>query len=87
MSIADLRREYAAARLEETEVDPDPLRQFALWFDDARRAEVLEPNAMTLATATPAGEPSARIVLLKGVDDRGFTSSRTTAAGRAASWN
>ena len=73
MSIADLRREYAAARLEETEVDPDPLRQFALWFDDARRAEVLEPNAMTLATATPAGEPSARIVLLKGVDDRGFT--------------
>ena len=73
MSIADLRREYAAARLEETEVDPDPLRQFALWFDDARRAEVLEPNAMTLATATPTGEPSARIVLLKGVDDRGFT--------------
>jgi pyridoxamine 5'-phosphate oxidase len=73
MSIADLRREYAAARLDEVDVDPDPLQQFHRWFDDARRAELLEPNAMTLATATSDGHPAARIVLLKGVDERGFT--------------
>ncbi|MGH7515885.1 MAG: pyridoxamine 5'-phosphate oxidase [Gemmatimonadales bacterium] len=72
MSISDLRREYAAARLDESEVDPDPIRQFARWYDDAHRAELLEPDAMTLATATPDGEPSARIVLLKGADERGF---------------
>lgn len=73
MSIADLRREYAAARLDEADVDPDPLTQFARWFDHAHQAELLEPNAMTLATATPDGEPSARIVLLKAVDERGFS--------------
>ena len=73
MSIADLRREYASARLDETEVDPDPIRQFSRWFDDARRAELLEPNAMTLATAAADGAPSARIVLLKAADERGFT--------------
>jgi pyridoxamine 5'-phosphate oxidase len=72
MSISDLRREYAAARLDAADVDPDPIRQFARWFDDAHRAELLEPDAMTLATATPDGEPSARIVLLKGADERGF---------------
>jgi pyridoxamine 5'-phosphate oxidase len=72
MSLADLRREYAHARLDEREVDPDPLVQFRKWFDDARRAELLEPNAMTLATATPDGKPSGRIVLLKGADERGF---------------
>src|SRR5688500_9740327 len=73
MSLADIRREYAAARLDETDVAPDAMRQFARWFEDAVRAEVDEPNAMTLATATPSGEPSARIVLLKGADERGFT--------------
>ncbi|HEU5169998.1 MAG TPA: pyridoxamine 5'-phosphate oxidase [Gemmatimonadales bacterium] len=73
MSIADLRREYALERLDERDVNPDPLRQFARWFDEAQRAEILEPNAMTLATATPEGAPSARVVLLKGVDERGFT--------------
>lgn len=72
MSIADLRREYAHARLDESEVDPDPLAQFRRWFDDARRAKLLEPNAMTLATATPDGSPSARVVLLKGADELGF---------------
>jgi pyridoxamine 5'-phosphate oxidase len=72
MSIADLRREYAHARLDESEVDPDPLAQFRKWFDDARRAKLLEPNAMTLATAAPDGAPSARIVLLKGADELGF---------------
>jgi pyridoxamine 5'-phosphate oxidase len=73
MSIAHLRREYARARLDERDVDPDPLVQFHKWFDDARRAELPEPNAMTLATATRAGVPSARMVLLKAADERGFT--------------
>ena len=73
MSIAHLRREYARARLDERDVDPDPLVQFRKWFDDARRAELPEPNAMTLATATPGGVPSARMVLLKAADERGFT--------------
>lgn len=73
MSIARLRREYARARLDERDVAPDPFVQFQQWFDDARRAELPEPNAMTLATATPDGVPSARVVLLKATDPRGFT--------------
>jgi len=72
MSLADLRREYAHTRLDEREVDPDPMVQFRRWFDDARRAGLLEPNAMTLATATPDGQPSARVVPLKGADERRF---------------
>jgi pyridoxamine 5'-phosphate oxidase len=73
MSIADLRRDYAQARLDERAVDADPIAQFGLWFAEARKAELAEPNAMTLATATPGGVPSARIVLLKAFDARGFT--------------
>jgi pyridoxamine 5'-phosphate oxidase len=73
VSIAHLRREYAGTRLDEQSVDPDPLAQFRRWFDEALRAELPEPNAMTLATATPEGIPSARIVLLKAADERGFT--------------
>ena len=72
MSIADLRREYARARLDESTVDPDPVAEFARWFDEALKAEALEPNAMTLATASENGAPSARIVLLKGFDQHGF---------------
>jgi pyridoxamine 5'-phosphate oxidase len=72
MSPADLRREYAMAALDVADVKPDPLDQFSLWFNDAQAAGVREPNAMTLATATPSGRPSARIVLLKTVDHRGF---------------
>jgi pyridoxamine 5'-phosphate oxidase len=72
MSIADLRREYARARLDEASVSPDPVAEFARWFDEAVKAEVLEPNAMTLATASEDGAPSARVVLLKGFDERGF---------------
>jgi pyridoxamine 5'-phosphate oxidase len=71
-SIANLRREYARARLDETSVSTEPLAEFARWFDQAVEAKVMEPNAMTLATATPAGAPSARIVLLKGFDEEGF---------------
>jgi pyridoxamine 5'-phosphate oxidase len=72
MSIADIRKDYRLASLDERDVDADPFVQFQRWFDDAVRAEVAEPNAMTLATATPDAYPSARVVLLKGVDSRGF---------------
>lgn len=72
MSIASLRREYTLASLDIADVAPDPIVQFSHWFDNARRAELLEPNAMTLATSSAAGVPSARIVLLKDVDARGF---------------
>ena len=60
------------AGLSETQADRDPFRQFELWFEDALRAKLPLPNAMTLATVTPQGAPSARIVLLKGVEDGGF---------------
>lgn len=59
-------------RLSERTFHPDPLEQFRRWFRAVKRAGVPEPNAMTLATTTPAGRPSARMVLLKGVDQRGF---------------
>jgi len=72
MSIADLRREYARARLDEAHVAADPVAEFDRWFTQAREAQVPEPNAMTLATATRDGAPSARIVLLKGYDESGF---------------
>lgn len=71
-SIADLRREYMAAPLLETAVHPDPMIQFARWFEQALEASVVDANAMTLATASPEGRPSARIVLLKGFDEHGF---------------
>ncbi len=73
MSIADLRRDYSHATLSEHEVDPDPVRQFEQWFQQALTAEVPEPNAMSLATVGSDGKPSLRIVLLKDVDQRGFT--------------
>jgi pyridoxamine 5'-phosphate oxidase len=72
MSIADLRREYARARLDEKDVSHDPIIEFARWFAEAQEAQLSEPNAMTLATSTLRGSPSARIVLLKGFDQRGF---------------
>jgi pyridoxamine 5'-phosphate oxidase len=71
-SVADIRREYARARLDESEVSKDPIVQFSTWFAEALEAQVPDPNAMTLATATTSGEPSARIVLLKAFDERGF---------------
>jgi pyridoxamine 5'-phosphate oxidase len=72
MKIADLRQEYMRAGLSEAQADADPLRQFERWFEDALRAKLPLPNAMTLATVTAAGAPSARIVLLKGVEQGGF---------------
>ena len=72
LDLAALRRDYALATLDERDVDADPIRQFERWFADAAAAQVPEPNAMTLSTATRDGVPSARIVLLKGVDANGF---------------
>ena len=72
MSIADLRRDYARARLDEADVSHDPFVEFARWFAEAQEAQVADANAMTLATATAEGVPSARIVLLKAFDERGF---------------
>ncbi len=71
-SLAAMRRDYASAGLSEADALADPIEQFQRWFDDARRAEVHEPNAMTLATVDAEGQPAARIVLLKGVDRRGL---------------
>jgi pyridoxamine 5'-phosphate oxidase len=73
MSISDLRRDYAHATLDERDVDPDPFVELARWLEQALAARVHEPNAMTLATATRDGAPSARIVLLRGCDARGLT--------------
>jgi pyridoxamine 5'-phosphate oxidase len=70
--VADLRRDYTRAGLSEPDLHPDPVTQFRSWFEDALAADLHEPNAMTLATVTPEGRPSARVVLLKGFDERGF---------------
>jgi len=72
-SIAQLRKNYTFGQLSETDVPGNPLPLFKLWFDQAVRAECPEPNSMTLATANKAGNPSARIVLLKGADENGFS--------------
>lgn len=72
MSIADIRQVYQKSVLLENSLASAPLDQFAIWFDEALKANVIEPNAMTLATADAEGRPSARIVLLKGIDDRGL---------------
>jgi pyridoxamine 5'-phosphate oxidase len=70
--IADLRKNYTQAGLLETDVASDPFQQFKLWFEQAVAANLLEPNAMTIATVTAEGKPSARIVLLKGFNEHGF---------------
>ena len=72
MSLADLRKDYSLAGLAEKDLARDPFRQFEKWFQEAEAAKIPEPNAMTLATATREGRPSARTVLLKGLDGRGF---------------
>lgn len=72
MSIAHLRDEYLHGTLSEHEVDRDPIRQFDRWMNEAQAAQVVQPTAMTLATATADGVPSARMVLLKGFDAHGF---------------
>ncbi|AUL48234.1 pyridoxamine 5'-phosphate oxidase [Bordetella trematum] len=73
MSVSDLRQSYEKGVLLESEAARSPLDQFSRWFDEAVAAKVPEPNAMTLATVDATGQPSARIVLIKGYDERGFT--------------
>ena len=68
----DARKEYEQGSLDEATIARDPIDQFAAWYDAAVAAGVPEPEAMTLSTATPTGQPSARIVLLRGFDTRGF---------------
>src|SRR5882724_8845270 len=72
-TIADLRKEYKLQSLSEKDVLPDPFAQFGKWWDEALKADIGEINAMTLASASADGMPDARIVLLKGFDERGFT--------------
>jgi len=73
MPLADLRREYTRAGLDERDLNPDPVQQFQKWLNEALAAELREPNAMVLATVSPDGQPSTRTVLLKGVETRGFS--------------
>ncbi|MFL5771616.1 MAG: pyridoxamine 5'-phosphate oxidase family protein, partial [Flavisolibacter sp.] len=71
-SIADLRREYSSQSLMESDVASNPVSQFEKWWNEALESAIMEPNAMTLATASSDGMPSARIVLLKGFSQQGF---------------
>jgi pyridoxamine 5'-phosphate oxidase len=71
--VADLRKDYGQARLDESDVADDPMDQFTRWFEEALKAEVNEPNAMSVATVGEDGRPTSRIVLVKQFDARGFT--------------
>lgn len=73
IDLAQMRRSYEQAELDETAVLPDPLEQFKKWFSEAMNARLPEPNAMTLATVGEGGRPSTRVVLLKGLDHEGLT--------------
>jgi pyridoxamine 5'-phosphate oxidase len=83
VGIADLRHEYETHGLEAADLAPEPLVQWRRWYDDAVAAGCAEPNAMTLATVDDLGRPDARMVLVRGVDDRGlwlFTNSASPKA-------
>jgi pyridoxamine 5'-phosphate oxidase len=73
VSIEHQRKDHTRSSLGEAELDADPIRQFLAWFEDASQSGVVESNAMALATASADGRPSVRMVLLRGVDARGFT--------------
>ena len=72
IDIDHLRKEYSSDSLDERFIDPDPFRQFSLWFNQVLKSEIEEPNAMFLATVSKEGIPSGRVVLLKGFDEKGF---------------
>jgi len=72
VSVDPSENEYSGLKLSESDVDPDPIREFSKWFQEATAAGVIEPHAMALATSTLDGRPSVRIVLLRGCDERGF---------------
>jgi pyridoxamine 5'-phosphate oxidase len=71
-SLAEIRKEYAKATLDQSDANKNPIVQFEKWFDEALKSQALEPNAMTLSTVTETGKPSARIVLLKGIESNSF---------------
>ncbi len=71
-TLENLRKDYRAEKLSETDVKKNPIEQFDHWFDEALKSGIYEPNAMTLATASSDGKPAARIVLLKGFNQDGF---------------
>lgn len=71
--LADLREDYRLAELDESQADPDPLVQFRQWFNEALKAKLPEPNAMAVASVSASGRPSCRVLLLKALDDHGFT--------------
>lgn len=71
-TLAEIRKEYSRKELLENDVDPDPIRQFQVWLDEAVNSQLYEPTAMALSTADKNGKPTCRIVLLKGVDPDGF---------------
>jgi pyridoxamine 5'-phosphate oxidase len=81
--ISGIRREYDHGALSRDDLDPDPIRQFERWFDDARAADLAEPNAMSLATAGEDGQPTARTVLLKYFDSSGFVFFTNTESSKA----
>ena len=72
MDVSNLRRDYGRGELREQDLSPDPIVQFKAWLDEAVAAKIVDPNAMSLATASPAGETTIRTVLLKGYGDDGF---------------
>ncbi|MDY6786136.1 MAG: pyridoxamine 5'-phosphate oxidase [Cyanobacteriota bacterium] len=84
ISVADLRKNYTRSGLQEADAALDPIQQFTTWFEQAIAAQLSEPNAMAIATATAEGKPSVRMVLLKGFDERGFTffTNRESAKGQ-----
>ncbi|MDQ6623317.1 MAG: pyridoxamine 5'-phosphate oxidase [Verrucomicrobiota bacterium] len=83
MNIAALRHDYVAHGLRRADLDPDPIRQFENWFAEAAAAEIRDVNAMSLATSGADGTPSSRIVLLKGVNARGFVFYTNYASAKA----
>lgn len=70
--VAQLRKDYGNQAIDVASLDDEPMQQFRLWFTQAQEAEIYEPNAMLMASVGKDGAPSARVVLLKGIDDEGF---------------
>src|SRR5688572_31232183 len=71
-NLANIRKEYSKFSFDVSNVNPDPVRQFQVWFDEAVKSEIVEPTAMNLATVREDGRPTAREVLLKGVEEQKF---------------
>lgn len=88
-SLPELRIEYEGRTLDKSDVAADPFAQFQRWLDEAIQYNLTEPNAMTLATVDPGGKPSARMVLLRGLDERGlvFYTNYSSRKGRALAEN